>query len=618
MQLAQNLHDLQVDTNSLGPVSASRRLSPAPCERRVAEATQYLEELKRKSPENYHHYLGRLALADYWIYLRLLLNYQFADPWDHGEEMIHFLQENWGHPMLFLVPRGAMKTGLVTIPMLPWLLAKDPTLTGIITNVRGDKANKFARLASQIVTSPLYQKCFPDTVQGTKWGEKGYYLAAQESLEGGTTARIEPSIGAYGVGGNITSAHVRCLLHDDLINEETADSEIERDKAEAFFNESMNCLDPGGTLIVCATRWRYDDLYGKMESGEISGHSEPFRVFKRGAERMVVGPTGRPMMELYNPYRKFIDMRGKEQFIGYTPEFLEQRKKNLGSKYYALYQNTPVAIENRILALENIRLFTRLDRALGPIARIGIECEAQGVVFWETWLTFMRDTTTILPSEKITNRRTMDKATRITGVVQPILERGGLFIDESLWKRFDGLRREMEEFDKGDDDLLDALAICISRAPKFIEGKAPMPYVGVDPAFTSERGSNHTGIVCGCWIRDEFFVLHAHKFKTNKPDVICIQILKTYEKFHNHQPVSHVQSRGARCIVSSGNGSRHRMRQADINWGGGQYFDSLSIGDKLDEIAQVGNGSEPQRAQIGFGWQPKGQQGYASNRFRRS
>jgi hypothetical protein len=613
MQQTQNYSSSQVDRTSTGPVMATRRLSIAPCERRVQQAIEYLDELKRSSPENYHHYLGRLALSDYWIYLRVLLGYQFADPWDHGEEMIDFLMENWGHPMLFLVPRGALKTGLLSIPMMPWLLAKDPTLTGIITNVRGDKANKFARLAAQIITSPIYQACFPETTPGTKWGEKGYYLKAQESLEGGTSARIEPSIGAYGVGGNITSAHVRCMIHDDLINEETSTSQIELQKAEAFFIESMNCLDPGGTLMVEATRWRYDDLYGKMESGDLTGHSEPFRVFKRGAERTVMGPNGQPMLEIYNAHRKFFDMRGKEQEIGYTPEFLESRKKSHGSKYYALYQNTPVAVENRILAIENIRLFNRLDRALGPIARIGIECESQGVVFWEVWLTFMRDMNTILPSQKITNPRNMDKAARITGVLQPLLERGGLFIDELHWKRFDGLRREMEEFDKGDDDLLDALAIAISKAPKFIEGKAPMPYIAVDPAFTSERGSNHTGLVVGCWIRDEFFVLHAHKFKTNKPDVICIQILKAYEKFHNHQPVSDIQSRGARCIVSSGNGPRRRMRSSDINWGSGQYFDSLSIGDKLDEIAR----GTSQNPEIGFGWERKGHQGHAvSGRFR--
>ena len=102
-----------------------------------------------------------------------------------------------------------------------------------------------------------------------------------------------------------------------------------------------------------------------------------------------------------------------------------------------------------------------------------------------------------------------------------------------FWKGTASLGEQLRTFDKGQDDLLDALAYCISmaRAPKGEED--PRPYIAVDPAYTVNRKSDHTGIAVGCRWKGHFWLLDCQKFKTDKPDVIARMVFRMYDKWHS-------------------------------------------------------------------------------------
>lgn len=570
------MKDLPPDINSLGPVRKSRRQSIAPCEMRVQEAIDLLADVRRKEPELYYKTLGELALADYWIYLRLVLDYRFLDPWDHGEEQIWFLQENLGHPMLFLVPRGGCKTGAITIPFVPWMLAHDPTSPCIITNVREEKAAYFAKQAAKICTAKNFARCFPHIKPSEKWGEGGYYLKETANVDGGAGGRVDPNIGSYGVGGNITGAHGRVLLHDDLINRETYQHASQLQKAEDFFSESLNCLDPGGQLIVAGTRWSFLDLYGKMVDGKLFGSGEPFRVFLRGAERISLDDQGKPVIEVFNPHRVYLDFRGKQQQVGYTREFLESQKKNSGALYYALYQNQPVHDGDRQFNVEAVKTFKEFSSPLGPVFKVGIEIVSTAISFWEAFRKMVHESGRIIPLERLqppVGKHSVAKHARIRAILAPRIDSGEFQMLESLWHREGNLGEEIRQFDKGADDALDAVVYCMERAPRYEEGKLPRPYIAVDPAFTAAQHSDSTAIVCGCWFGNEFFVLDCHKFKAAKLETIANQIFRMYDRFKDGIESRKLEKSPGGGFASPGN-ERRSSRMPGVTWGPGRYINN--------------------------------------------
>jgi hypothetical protein len=572
------LSNLKVDLNSLGPVRKNRRMTLAPCEVRIQQKLQEITDTYgsgAKNSEEFAAALGRAAKEDYWFFLRVILRYEFLDPWDHGEEIVHFMQSNLGDPQMIMVPRGGIKTGCITIPYMPWAIAKDPTLRGILTNARDNRAQHFAREAANIITSPMYQTAFPYVQPGTKWGEKGYYVKGVSVDGDETLGRVDPSIGVYGLGGNITGSHVRAILHDDLINEDIARSAIELERADSFFKESLNCLDPGGQMFVVCTRWRYNDFYGKIESGEYECSGKRFKVFKRGALRTVLDDNGQPVEELFNPHRVYFDVNKNRQEVGYTEDFLRSMKKIHGSMYWALYQNDPLGDVDREFAIDQVREFIRFPVDLSNSVRAGIEAEGGATAFYSTFCQTMRDEGRRTPIEKLRAPRGQDKHSKIRAVVGQLIENGQLYIREDIWNRPGGLGQEIREFDRGDDDALDALCICIERAPKNSLGKPPIPYVGVDPAFTAEKHSDHTAIVVGCWYGEDFYVLDCHKFKAQKIDLITRNIMRLIDKyaFNANAATAPIRSKSrVRPLITDGNEPRQRQRNPFPNiWGNGNY-----------------------------------------------
>lgn len=598
-----DLKNLQIDTNSQGPVRLNRRMTLAPCEMRLREVDQRLALVRKTEPKKYYSELCKYACADYWVFLRRVLDYRHLDPWDHGEELVAFIQANLGSPMLIMMPRGSGKSTTVTEPLIPWLIARDPTLTAIVTNIREEKAKYFTRGAARIISDSVnYQRCFPYVRPTDKWGEGGYYIATQRSDGGGNTGRIDPTISAYGVGGNITGAHVRAILHDDLLNEETSKYPNQRQRSEGFFKESLNCLDPGGVMVVCCTRWHFEDLYGKMESGQIMGHGQPFKVFKRGAERFVLDDDGRPVVEIFNRHRTYVDFRGVKQVIGFDKHFLATQKSNLGTLYHALFMNSPISDGDRLIDIENIRTFPSFNQDLQSVKRMGIEIVSSASVFWDAFCNSLREQKITCSVDRIrpngaNSRLNIEKHARIKAVVGPIAEKGRLWIREDLWARDANIGQEIREFDKGRDDALDALTYCILKAPKFQEGKPPEPYIAVDPAFTANQQSDYTAVLCGCWYGEDFYVLDCHLFKAQKTELIISQILTMYNKFKDGKAIKAQPKSRTRSFRSPGQASRRVMPKSI--WGSGVYTEDSEDTDGSNQQHQELVDAGPPKQDLG-------------------
>lgn len=510
----------------------------APCELRLQRHREVLAEIaKQKGEKAYYRALGELAQKDYWLFLRDVLLFEWMDPWFHGEEVCTFLAKTEGQTRTVLMPRGSGKSGMITIPMPVWRLARDPMARIMVSNATETRANKFLRATASIITSmPRFQKCYPYLKASAKWGEGGYYLdigAFDPSLA--SVERGDPSLAAFGVTSNVTGSHVNGeSFLDDLINKEMARSPEQRKLAEGFFIESLNCVDPGTTVTVCGTRWTYDDFYGKLVNGELAGKSGGSHVLKLGVTRK----DEHGSLQIIWPQKTYIDLATKaSRTVGYTWEDIKALKKNLGSLFSALYMNEPVQDEDQKFDLQLIKKYKQLPFNTGRLASAYIEIESQARALYDGIRKVMTQEGRVFRLEPITSRKA-SKRERILSNIQPVIADCRFNMPERLWT--DGgnnLGEELRTYDKGSDDCLDALAYCIALARE-AKGEPPRVFITIDPAFSVESYSDHTAIVAGCVFEGEFWLLDCFRFQTDRIDVMARQLFRMIDKYHAKSTVS--------------------------------------------------------------------------------
>jgi len=517
-----------------------------------------------------------LASTSYWTYLRIVIDYRWMDPWFHGEELCKFLEdlEESGDDGLALVWRGAGKSGMITEPMPAWWLAKNPYKRVGVANATGDGAARMIRTSAAIVSgNGAFKRCFPDCVPSSKWGEDGYYLdVASGDDTFGTRERKIPSLSAYGVRGNITGAHFDGgFIFDDLLNEETADSATHRRRVEKFFGEMCNTIDLGAPLRGCCTRWTYDDYCGKIESGELQSKQGRLRIFKVG---VTTYDHAKKKQVLVAPHRKWYDDLGNEYGYGETEESLVALKKANGHRFSALYYNEPVMDDDIQFDIQKIQTFPTLPPPfeLGPVARVGVECESQSAALMSTIDVMMRQEGRKIAIDKLTTQK-KNKHDRIRSVVQPAVYQNQLCVRRDLMDRDDNLGQELRTFDKGSDDCLDALTYGIELCKGQKDDIFPMVHIAVDPAFTDETYSDHTAILAITRFQDQFWVLDCMRFQTNRADYIVRMIFAMFDKMQSFSfEQSSNKKRSKKIGFRSSRSVRHN-RPKKGGWSTNESFD---------------------------------------------
>ena len=472
--------------------------------------------------------MGRIAKLDYWFFLNEILDYRWMDDWLHGEEVIPFIDRYETDPgCLLLVPRGHGKSGGITSPRLAWWLAKNPLVTSCICNAAEQKANQMARVNAGIIArNKKYQKCFPEVVQGDNWGDKGYWLNLDTLVKGeATVERIDPSIGSYGVLGNITGAHWSGgMVHDDIVNEEIASSPTKMQKVRVFYGESMNTLDDYVPLVVIGTRWDYSDIYADLIEGTKGGKHAPL-------EQMILGIKDKDGYYIW-PRTTYFDMADRKVIVGWDDATNKAAEANAGPRYSALYWNNPVRDSDRQFDVAMIKHFLKdppFD--LGPVARVGVECDSQASGLAEAIREIMKKENRNFPLEGIKAPKKQDKHDRIRAALQHWIADGQCHIERTIMIAEHNLGSELMDFPKGKDDCADAFAHATNLAHEGSSNSAPNVYIFMDPAFSTEDHADATAIVAVCKYNGELYALACDRFKTSKTDIQARRLFLMVDRF---------------------------------------------------------------------------------------
>lgn len=231
-------------------------------------------------------------------------------------------REGIGRLIIAMPPRHG-KT-LTTSRLYPtWHLGRNPHHRVMLVSYGQDLANKNSRAARNIIRSRVYRDVF------------GIELAPDsQSVMSWDIADAEGGMDALGIGAGATGKGAHLLIIDDPIkSREQAESITYRDKIyEAFTDDLYTRLEPGGAVVVMATRWHEDDLTGRI----LRNQSERWHVLSLPSIAGDDDPLGRVPGEALWPGR-------------YPLDVLEEIRDTLGPYSWAsLHEQNPRPAEGGI------------------------------------------------------------------------------------------------------------------------------------------------------------------------------------------------------------------------------------------------------------------------------
>jgi predicted phage terminase large subunit-like protein len=172
------------------------------------------------------------------------------------------MERRHGRLMVFMPP-GSGKSVYTSTVAPTWYMGRNPGKKIILASYGSDLAKRHGRRARQIVKSSSYSSIFGAGISSvTSAADEWSLTNGSEYLSGGILS---------GITGN------RCdglILDDPVKGREDAESEVIRKKTrEAYDDDLLTRLIPGGWVAMVLTRWHEDDLAGSILPKHYDGRS---------------------------------------------------------------------------------------------------------------------------------------------------------------------------------------------------------------------------------------------------------------------------------------------------------------------------------------------------------
>jgi predicted phage terminase large subunit-like protein len=223
--------------------------------------------------------------------------------------------------MIAMPPRhGKSQMGSYLFPA--YLMGRLPQSKLIVGSHTAELAQRFGRMIRNLVSEDRYRELFPQMTLSADSKAAGRW----DTSQGGEAFFIGKGGAMTGRGGNI-------VILDDILDEQDALSDTAMDNTfEWYTSGPRQRLQPDGAIIVINTRWRTDDLTGRLLKMQGQARADSWEVLEFPA----ILPSGDPLWPEY-----------------WKLEELEKVKTSIGvRKWNAQWQQTPTAEDGAILKRE--------------------------------------------------------------------------------------------------------------------------------------------------------------------------------------------------------------------------------------------------------------------------
>jgi phage terminase large subunit-like protein len=202
-----------------------------------------------------------LSRTDPFVYGEYVFGYE---PAAHHRQMVEFIDHciDTGQNGVVLAPRGSAKTTWLNTISLSHRIATHPDIRIGLFSQKDKKAEAMsAAIKWTLSESENFKSIFGDLRSATKWTDG-------EWLREGTKWALSKDRTMVAGGANSSSAVSKrfdLIVCDDILDENNTYTIDQREKIETWFWKSLKpTLVPGGSMIVIGTRWTEGDLYEKL------------------------------------------------------------------------------------------------------------------------------------------------------------------------------------------------------------------------------------------------------------------------------------------------------------------------------------------------------------------
>lgn len=264
--------------------------------------------------------------------------------WDTIHDELEVFLAKPSSKKALLLPRGHLKSSIVTIGKSIQAILKNPNVRILIANQVWDMSRKFlAEIKAHLELSTL-PKIFGQ-FKSEQWNQDAITVAQRSH------AKKEPTILTTGIEAETTGGHFDLIFLDDLVGHQNCQTPEQRDKAKRFRRSMINLLEPGGRLVEVGTRWHLDDTFSEIFEKEEAYYDIMIR--KVVEEGKIIFP------------RKFnlqFDKRDKTWSESAKPcmDFIEHLRASMTSaEFAAQYMNNPIDEQNQIFRPDYFKYYER-------------------------------------------------------------------------------------------------------------------------------------------------------------------------------------------------------------------------------------------------------------------
>jgi predicted phage terminase large subunit-like protein len=259
-------------------------------------------------------------------------NPNFQDSWAPFHNDMHKIIRRKSRRKLILVPRGHLKSEVITKGWTVQQLLKNPNARILLAHEVWDKSREMLSQIKEWLTNKSYLPQIYGQFESARWNADEIVIRQR------VRALSAPSVGTTGVEAEMTSTHYDIIICDDLQGLQNYQTPEQRAKVKRFYRSLIDLLEPDGTLVVIGTRWHQDDLYAEILEKEGEYYDKMIR--KVVEDGKIIFP------------KKFA-LRFDQKVKGWvfdenSLDFIQYLKTSKGAEYYSQYENNPIDEENQL------------------------------------------------------------------------------------------------------------------------------------------------------------------------------------------------------------------------------------------------------------------------------
>ncbi len=275
--------------------------------------------------------------------------------WDLVHDDLEVFLNRKSKRKLILLPRGHLKSSIVTKAYVIQSILKKPNSRVLIANQVWDRARDMLYEIKEFLNGKSELNNIYGPFISKRWRDDEIVINQR------FTALSAPTIGTTGVESEMTGSHFDTIILDDLQGLQNCQTKEQREKVKKFYRTMTALLDPGGELIILGTRWHYDDIYNEI----IETESKYFDIMVR----QVVEDGKIIFPKKFN--LKFDDeLKDWVQQEKPTMDYIEFLRSTLGPEFYSQFMNNPVDADTQLFKKEYFHYYKRRPEDLFIITTV--------------------------------------------------------------------------------------------------------------------------------------------------------------------------------------------------------------------------------------------------------